>query len=84
MNLFCLFFFFVAENILGPLNKGVYVMMSGLDLERLVLASGPVGSVHSTNKIILLTKSVCGCHVTTQEKQRLHWNSEKSLELIQK
>uniref|UniRef100_A0A671R1Y6 Isovaleryl-CoA dehydrogenase, mitochondrial n=1 Tax=Sinocyclocheilus anshuiensis TaxID=1608454 RepID=A0A671R1Y6_9TELE len=31
------------ENILGPLNKGVYVMMSGLDLERLVLASGPVG-----------------------------------------
>ncbi|XP_075873955.1 isovaleryl-CoA dehydrogenase, mitochondrial [Nelusetta ayraudi] len=32
-----------AENILGPLNKGVYVMMSGLDLERLVLASGPVG-----------------------------------------
>uniref|UniRef100_A0A669E670 Isovaleryl-CoA dehydrogenase, mitochondrial n=1 Tax=Oreochromis niloticus TaxID=8128 RepID=A0A669E670_ORENI len=32
-----------AENILGPLNKGVYVMMSGLDLERLVLASGPIG-----------------------------------------
>ncbi|KAL0969637.1 hypothetical protein UPYG_G00230130 [Umbra pygmaea] len=31
------------ENVLGPLNKGVYVMMSGLDLERLVLASGPVG-----------------------------------------
>ncbi|KAF7201749.1 isovaleryl-CoA dehydrogenase, mitochondrial [Nothobranchius furzeri] len=31
------------ENALGPLNKGVYVMMSGLDLERLVLAAGPVG-----------------------------------------
>uniref|UniRef100_A0A8C5GL24 Isovaleryl-CoA dehydrogenase, mitochondrial n=1 Tax=Gouania willdenowi TaxID=441366 RepID=A0A8C5GL24_GOUWI len=31
------------ENILGPLNKGVYVMMSGLDLERLVLAAGPIG-----------------------------------------
>jgi len=31
------------ENILGGLNKGVYVLMSGLDLERLVLASGPVG-----------------------------------------
>jgi len=30
-------------NILGPLNKGVYVLMSGLDLERLVLAAGPVG-----------------------------------------
>ncbi|XP_038210701.1 isovaleryl-CoA dehydrogenase, mitochondrial [Zerene cesonia] len=32
-----------ASNILGELNKGVYVLMSGLDLERLVLASGPVG-----------------------------------------
>lgn len=31
------------ENILGELNKGVYVLMSGLDYERLVLASGPVG-----------------------------------------
>jgi hypothetical protein len=25
------------------LNKGVYIMMSGLDLERLVLAAGPLG-----------------------------------------
>lgn len=33
--------------MLGSLNKGVYVMMSGLDLERLVLAAGPVGLVHS-------------------------------------
>lgn len=32
-----------VENVLGPLNKGVYVMMSGLDLERLVLAAGPIG-----------------------------------------
>jgi isovaleryl-CoA dehydrogenase len=32
-----------AENILGATNKGVYVLMSGLDLERLVLAAGPVG-----------------------------------------
>lgn len=30
-------------NILGQLNKGVYVLMSGLDYERLVLAAGPVG-----------------------------------------
>ena len=30
-------------NVLGPLNKGVYVLFSGLDLERLVLAAGPVG-----------------------------------------
>ena len=31
------------ENVLGPVNKGVYVLMSGLDYERLVLAAGPVG-----------------------------------------
>jgi isovaleryl-CoA dehydrogenase len=37
------FFQVPAENILGELNKGVYVLMSGLDLERLVLAGGPVG-----------------------------------------
>ncbi|PWA16474.1 isovaleryl-CoA dehydrogenase, mitochondrial [Gambusia affinis] len=35
------------KNVLGSLNKGVYVMMSGLDLERLVLAAGPVGIMQS-------------------------------------
>ncbi len=32
-----------AENMLGQLNRGVYVLMSGLDYERLVLAAGPLG-----------------------------------------
>ncbi|CAK92741.1 unnamed protein product (macronuclear) [Paramecium tetraurelia] len=32
-----------AENVLGEVNQGVYVLMSGLDYERLVLAAGPVG-----------------------------------------
>lgn len=32
-----------VENMLGEKNKGVYVLMSGLDYERLVLAAGPVG-----------------------------------------
>eukprot|EP00795_Rhopilema_esculentum_P012855 gene12855-3601_t len=32
-----------AKNVMGPLNKGVYILMSGLDLERLVLAAGPLG-----------------------------------------
>ncbi|NWR79698.1 IVD protein, partial [Centropus unirufus] len=32
-----------AENVLGVLSKGVYVLMSGLDLERLVLSGGPLG-----------------------------------------
>ncbi|XP_045470414.1 isovaleryl-CoA dehydrogenase, mitochondrial [Harmonia axyridis] len=31
------------QNLLGVENKGVYVLMSGLDLERLVLAGGPLG-----------------------------------------
>jgi isovaleryl-CoA dehydrogenase len=31
------------ENILGGLNKGVNVLMSGLDFERAVLAGGPLG-----------------------------------------
>jgi len=31
------------ENILGKLNEGVKVLMSGLDYERAVLAAGPVG-----------------------------------------
>lgn len=32
-----------VNNILGELNKGIYVLMSGLDLERLVLSAGPLG-----------------------------------------
>ncbi|HWA13749.1 MAG TPA: isovaleryl-CoA dehydrogenase [Burkholderiales bacterium] len=32
-----------AENILGELNRGVQVLMSGLDYERAVLAGGPLG-----------------------------------------
>tara|TARA_R110000796_G_scaffold88986_2_gene192418 strand:- start:21046 stop:22209 length:1164 start_codon:yes stop_codon:yes gene_type:complete len=32
-----------AENILGGLNAGVKVLMSGLDYERVVLSGGPIG-----------------------------------------
>ncbi|XP_059168700.1 isovaleryl-CoA dehydrogenase, mitochondrial-like [Physella acuta] len=32
-----------AENVMGSLGKGVYVLMSGLDIERCILAAGPVG-----------------------------------------
>lgn len=31
------------ENLLGDEGRGVYILMSGLDLERLVLSGGPVG-----------------------------------------
>ena len=35
--------FVPTENILGELNQGVRVLMSGLDFGRVVLAAGPVG-----------------------------------------
>ncbi|BGP33896.1 hypothetical protein JCM10296v2_005703 [Rhodotorula toruloides] len=35
--------FVPASNVLGKLNKGVGVLMSGLDLERIVLSGGPLG-----------------------------------------
>ncbi|XP_014251181.1 isovaleryl-CoA dehydrogenase, mitochondrial [Cimex lectularius] len=35
------------ENMLGALNKGIYVLFSGLDLERLVLSGGPLGIMQS-------------------------------------
>jgi isovaleryl-CoA dehydrogenase len=35
--------FVPKENVLGKVNGGVYVLMSGLDLERLILSAGPVG-----------------------------------------
>jgi len=36
-----------AENILGHLNGGAKVLMSGLDYERAVLAAGPIGIMQS-------------------------------------
>ncbi|XP_018414767.1 PREDICTED: isovaleryl-CoA dehydrogenase, mitochondrial isoform X2 [Nanorana parkeri] len=31
------------KNMLGHIGKGVYVLMSGLDLERVILSAGPIG-----------------------------------------
>ncbi|KAJ1835125.1 hypothetical protein LPJ63_001370 [Coemansia sp. RSA 2711] len=36
-----------AENVLGEVGRGVYVLMSGLDYERLVLSGGPLGLMQS-------------------------------------
>ena len=41
-----------AENILGSENNGVRVLMSGLDYERVVLASGPVGIMQNCLDIV--------------------------------
>ncbi|MBW4330545.1 isovaleryl-CoA dehydrogenase [Stakelama sp. CBK3Z-3] len=42
-----------AENILGELNKGAGVLMSGLDYERAVLAAGPLGIIQACLDTVL-------------------------------
>lgn len=41
------------ENILGKLNEGVRVLMSGLDYERVVLSGGPVGLMQACLDVVL-------------------------------
>ena len=41
------------ENIMGPLNGGVTVLMSGLDYERAVLAAGPIGIMQACMDVVL-------------------------------
>lgn len=41
------------ENILGKLNQGNKVLMSGLDYERVVLAAGPVGIMQACLDIVI-------------------------------
>ena len=41
------------ENLLGTVNRGVSVLMSGLDYERLVLAGGPVGIMQACLDIVV-------------------------------
>lgn len=42
-----------SENILGKLNKGAKVLMSGLNYERVVLAAGPVGIMRACMDIVM-------------------------------
>ena len=42
-----------AENVLGPLDGGVGVLMSGLDYERAVLAAGPLGIMQACMDVVL-------------------------------
>jgi isovaleryl-CoA dehydrogenase len=41
------------ENILGTLDRGVEVLMSGLDYERLVLSGGPLGIMTACMDVVL-------------------------------
>src|SRR5579863_1174888 len=42
-----------AENILGKVNEGVRVLMSGLDYERAVLAGGPLGIMQACLEVVI-------------------------------
>ncbi len=42
-----------AENVLGKVNEGVHVLMSGLDYERLILAAGPLGIMQACMDIVV-------------------------------
>ena len=42
-----------AENVLGELNNGVRVLMSGLNTERLVLSGGPIGLMQAALDLAL-------------------------------
>ncbi len=41
------------ENVLGGINKGLKVLMSGLDYERLVLSGGPLGLMQACMDIVV-------------------------------
>ena len=41
------------ENVLGRVNEGVRVLMSGLDYERAVLAAGPLGLMRNAMDLVL-------------------------------
>lgn len=42
-----------VTNILGKLNEGIGVLMSGLDYERVVLAGGPIGIMQACMDIVI-------------------------------
>jgi isovaleryl-CoA dehydrogenase len=42
-----------AENVLGEINQGVKVLMSGLDYERVVLAGGPLGIMQACLDVVV-------------------------------
>jgi len=41
------------ENVLGRLNEGVRILMSGLDYERVVLSAGPLGIMRNAMDIVV-------------------------------
>ncbi|MGB9429945.1 MAG: isovaleryl-CoA dehydrogenase [Gammaproteobacteria bacterium] len=40
-------------NVLGKVNEGVYILMHGLDSERLILSAGPIGIMQAALDVVL-------------------------------
>lgn len=45
--------FVPEENVMGPVNGGVGVLMSGLDYERVVLSGGPLGLMQACMDVVM-------------------------------
>jgi isovaleryl-CoA dehydrogenase len=41
------------ENVLGPVNQGVNILMGGLDIERVILAGGPLGILQACLDVVV-------------------------------
>lgn len=62
--------FVPSHNILGQLNRGVKVLMEGLDIERLVLSAGPLGIMQAAMDITLPythTRTQFGAPIANQQ-----------------
>jgi isovaleryl-CoA dehydrogenase len=42
-----------VENVMGPLNGGARILMSGLDYERAVLSAGPIGIMQACMDVVM-------------------------------
>ncbi|SDM76106.1 isovaleryl-CoA dehydrogenase [Maricaulis salignorans] len=42
-----------VENVMGPLNGGAKILMSGLDYERAVLSAGPIGIMQACMDVVM-------------------------------
>lgn len=72
--------FVPMENQLGEVNKGVRVLMEGLDLERLVLSAGPIGyharpvvTAHLTDR--QYHAGLPRCHTALRSPEKAIWNT---------
>lgn len=70
--------FVPRANLLGEVNRGVKVLMEGLDLERLVLSAGPLGYVTFTSHECLFSQLPELCKLLSTWFFRTHTSGSSS------